>query len=116
MTDFNTIPTDHTLVTLEKIDASPDPKSPPGSWESWIFGSFENPSSLPISYALKGYLMAPIRYGYPMEVFRIERNGVEEYGVFCSTPIVEIRAHGLIETYNSIYRVSYEAEPCKEGR
>lgn len=116
MTDFINIPTHHILVTIEKIDASPDPKSPPRSWESWIIGSFENQSSLPISYSLRGYLMAPIQYGYPMEVFGIERNGVEVYGIFCSTPIVEIWAHGLIETYTSIYRLIVESGLTKEVR
>lgn len=114
--NFIYIPTHHTLVTLEKIDVSPDPISLPTPWDEWIPGRLHNQTSLPISYSLRGYLMAPIRYGYPMEVFRIQRNGVESFGIFHSTPVVDIREGGCVETYNSIYRVSYEAELKKEAR
>jgi len=115
MTHFS-VPTNSLFVSVEKIEASKDPISPPARWENWIFGSFINQGSLPISYALTGYLLAPIRYGHPIEVFRIERNGVEALGIFRSTPVVDIREHGVIETYNSIYRVSFEAGSATEDQ
>jgi hypothetical protein len=106
----------HTRISLEKIDVASNPISPTTRWDEWIAGGLENQGSLPISYSLKGYLMSPIRCGHAMEVCRVERNGVKAFGVFHSTPVVEIRPDGLIETYNSIYRVTYEANSTKEAR
>ena len=57
--------------------------------------------------------MSPIRCGYPIEIFRIQRNGIESFGIFCSTPVVEIREKGIIETYNSIYRLLIETTNAK---
>jgi len=106
--------TNRVLISLEKIDTSPNPTSPPTAWEKWILGSFDNQASLPISYTLKGYLMAQIDVGNPIRLLRIERNGIKALGLFESTPIVEIREEGLIETYNSIYRLSLEESVAKE--
>jgi len=119
MTNTRHIPINIPLISLEKIAVAPNPISPPAPWEEWIPGSLENQFSLPISYSLKGYLLVPIQLGESIHIFRIERNGVVTDGIFRSTPVVEIREDGLIETYNSIYRVSYEAksdELAKEVR
>jgi hypothetical protein len=116
MIDLTNIPSNFTFVSLEKVDATKNPVSAPTPWEEWILGSLKNQASLPISYTLKGYLVNPVRLGRPIQVLRIERNGVKKLGIFCSTPVVELGDHGVVETYNSIYRVSYEANPRKEAK
>lgn len=95
-----------TQVLIIKLSASSNPVAEPGSWEGWIPGSLDNAGSLPVDYELRGFLLAPVRVGEQIHLFRTERNGVEADGYFSSTPIVKIQDASLVETYNSIYRVT----------
>ena len=95
-----------THVLIIKLSASSNPVAEPGSWEGWISGSLDNAGSLPVDYELRGFLLAPVRVGEQIHLFRTERNGVEADGFFYSTPIVRIQDASLVETFNSIYRVT----------
>jgi hypothetical protein len=95
-----------TTVMITKLSACNNPVVGPGSWENWVPGGAENRGSLPVDYELQGVLMAPVRVGGQIHVFRTWRNGVEADGFFESTPIVKIRKPSLVETFNSVYRVS----------
>ena len=95
-----------TSVLITKLSACNNPVVGPGSWDHWIPGCADNQGSLPVDYELQGILMAQVRVGGQLHVFRTCRNGVEADGVFESTPIVTIRDPSLVETLNSVYRVS----------
>jgi len=94
-----------THVLIIKLSASQNPIAEPGSWKGWIPGSLDNAGSLPVDYELSGFLLAPVRVGEQIHLYRTERNGVEADGYFYSTPIVKIQNASLVETFNSIYRI-----------
>ena len=58
--------------------------------------------SLPVDYELEGTLLAPVRLGQQLVVFRHNRNGVAALGLFCSSPVEEI----MVVTGNSVYRLT----------
>ncbi|MDO8539239.1 MAG: hypothetical protein Q7S40_02275 [Opitutaceae bacterium] len=58
--------------------------------------------SLPVDYELEGTLLAPVRLGQQLVVFRHNRNGVAALGIFCSSPVEEI----MVVTGNSVYRLT----------
>jgi len=95
-----------TAVLITKLSACNNPVVGPGCWEHWIPGGADNKGSLPVDYELQGVLLAPVRVGGQIHVFRTCRNGVRADGFFYSTPIVKIREPSLVETFNSVYRVS----------
>lgn len=92
---------------ITKITASQNPVSEPCSWEAWIPGNSLNSGSLPADYELRGVLLDDIRIGECLDVFRTHRNGVACDGHFKSTPVISIGGGGsLVETFNSIYRIT----------
>jgi hypothetical protein len=93
-------------VSLEKLAAAPNPVTSPGTWDEWDMGSSENNGSLPIDYTLHGFLLTPIHIGEAIKMLRTHRNGVERLGYFRSTPVVQFRGENLVETFNSIYRIT----------
>ena len=101
-------------VTVEKIAAAPNPVTSPGTWDEWECGSDQNHGSLPIDYTLVGYLRFPVQIGNPIILLRTHRNGVECLGYFRSTPVVQFRGDQLVETFNSIYRITETIMSDKE--
>jgi len=93
-------------ITLEKIAAAPGAVTSPGSWDQWEEGSPHNRGSLPIDYTLQGFLLIPIQIEIPIVLARTHRNRIEKLGYFRSTPVVQFRDDDLVETYNSIYRIT----------
>ena len=91
------------IVSITKIDKSKSPVSEPGDWETWDLG-VANAHSLPISYQVLGVLLAPVKVGGRIHLFRLARNEVLATGIFTSTPIISIHGNS-IETFNSIYRI-----------
>jgi len=108
--------TEEQFVRLEKISASPSPASRSVPWEEWKLGSRENQGSLPISYTLEGRLLTPIQVGHRIEVLRVRRNGIEALGCFLSTPVVAIREGNIVETSNSVYRITFTHLKGKEAQ
>jgi len=88
-------------VRITKIDAVENPLSPSSTWEDWRHGK-PNSGSLPIDYQLVGYLLRPIRLHESLLVLRIERNGVQAFGIFCTTPVASFE-QGILMTQNSVY-------------
>lgn len=103
-----------TVVRVTKVSAVDDPETLPGSWDTWNPGSLHNVGSLPVDYEVRGVLLGPVREGLPLVVLRTHRNGVAREGRFVSTPVVKVRADGLVETANSIYRIAF-LKPKKRG-
>jgi hypothetical protein len=101
-------------VTLEKLAAAPNPVTSPGTWDEWEMGSSENHGSLPIDYTLEGFLLTPVKIGEAIRMLRTHRNGVERIGYFRSTPVVQFRGEHLVETFNSIYRITETLVSYKE--
>lgn len=97
-------------IKLIKVAESPDAKFKSADWDNYIPGQDNPDVSLPIEYWIKGALIKEPVVGESLFISRTERNGVEAFGYFTSSPIVEISSseHGgfvYIETANSVYLV-----------
>lgn len=90
-------------VRITKIDALECPLAPTSPWEEWNPGK-SNESSPPVNYEVIGYLLRPIRFNESLLALRTERNGIQEFGIFCTTPVAAF-AHGILRTQNSLYFV-----------
>jgi len=95
-----------TNVLIRKLSACRSPVTEPASWADSVHGSSNNSGSLPVSYELRGILLAPVNVGGHIHAFRTWRNGVEADGFFASTTIVRILSGSMVETFNSIYLVT----------
>ncbi|MCX6971024.1 MAG: hypothetical protein NTV93_12865 [Verrucomicrobia bacterium] len=99
---------------MQKVRACVGAAVGPGSWADWVPGGWGNRGSLPVDYELRGVLLAPIRVGEPISVYRTWRNGVSTEGMFLSTAIREIASSGEILTSNSVYRIAaLQAAGCR---
>lgn len=98
------------VVIITKHAAAPSPVTEAGLWNEWNAGKF-NRLSLPIGYLMIGYLLERVEIGGRIKLCRLYRNGVLSLGVFSSTPIVAIHPDGLVETFNSVYRIEPYHEP-----
>lgn len=94
-------------VEVRKVSASAVPHVASGAWEGWVCGSAANRLSLPANYVMRGILMRRVRVGGRIDLMRTQRNGIAAAGSFRSTPIVSISGDGLVETRNSIYRITH---------
>ena len=93
-----------TFVRVIKIAASGNPIAEPAHWNSWKLGEC-NILSLPLLYEMRGFLLAPIQVGMPIQLYRTHRNGVAADGWFTSTIICAVRDHITVETFNSNYQI-----------
>ena len=93
-------------VSVTKHAACLDARVPPGSWDGWVAGGRSNWGSLPVDYEMRGVLLAEIRLGERIFLFRTMRNGVASEGTFLSTTIREIGGSGEVLTANSVYRIA----------
>jgi hypothetical protein len=94
------------LVQLTKLSASPTAVCPAGNWDEYRLGAADNSTSLPVDYALLGYLLVPPRVGHEVQIIRVSRNGVPVFGVFISTVVQQLIEEGFV-TENSVYRLEY---------
>ena len=90
-------------VHITKIDALKNPRFPTSTWKEWKAGHL-NTGSPPVHYELIGYLLRPIRLHESLIALRTERKGVQEFGIFCTTPVTSF-AEGILTTQNSLYFV-----------
>ena len=90
-------------IRITKIDALENPLAPSSTWEGWKPGEF-NSGSPPVHYELIGYLLRPIRLHESLIALRAERNGIQEFGIFCTTPVTSF-TDGILTTQNSLYFV-----------
>lgn len=95
------------FVHLQKIASSSSPVFPSASWEQWHQADLKGGFSLPVSYQLSGFLIEEIRKGESILLLRIKGHDLTTIGIFRSSPVMEVRSDGTVETFNSIYRVSY---------
>lgn len=58
--------------------------------------------NIPIGYFVEGYLLSSVEVGKPVEIERLNRNGVDKYGYF-RTSLVQSVEGNLIVTNNSTY-------------
>jgi hypothetical protein len=79
------------------------PIIPSSSWEDWK-PKKRSKGSLPLRYQISGYLLRPIRVGECMIVLRTERNGVQAFGIFCTSEVSSFEK-GILKTQNSVYHV-----------
>ena len=93
-----------TFVRITKISASDNPVTDPSPWNGWKIGGC-NLLSLPVLYEMRGFLLAPIQVGMPIQLYRTHRNGVAADGWFTSTIICAVRDHITVETFNSNYQI-----------
>lgn len=87
-----------TIVKLGEADAA---RVRAGNWASYVAGSPDNDTSLPVDYELDGFFLEPLIPGFAMRVYRIRRNGLEVPGLFTTSRIVRL----LAVTENSVYRI-----------
>jgi len=96
-------------VRVIKVSECEVPKFKSGDWKTFKVG-LDNPEvSLPIDYEIEGDLIGKIEVGGNIIVSRHKRNGVECFGMFCSSPITKIdneKVSQIVETQNSVYLVS----------
>lgn len=94
------------MVRVIKRAASNNALFPSASWDEWVPGkpSQEN-VSLPVDFQLAGLLLESIEIGQPVDIFRIERNGIYVSGFFRSSPVMGIDEFDRIITNNSVYQI-----------
>lgn len=101
---------------LKRREAS-NPRTPAGSWETWIAGG-DNRLSLPIDYELAGFLIEEVQPGRPMRIRRLWRNGVKADGLFVSTEVSSVtpipEGGLLITTANSVYTMELCSLPSSQ--
>lgn len=99
------------FVRLRKVGAVEAPDYKSGDWTTYRAGTV-NPAdqSLPVGYALEGWLLRMPSVGGRVEVLRILRNGVVCLGYFTSSEVVELEADGF-RTRNSIYSLTVILPP-----
>ena len=93
-------------VTVTKHAACNNPAVEPGSWDHWVAGGWDNTGSFPVDYKMRGVLLAPIRVGEWIFLFRTMRNGVASEGIFLSTKVQKILSPDEALTQNSVYRIA----------
>lgn len=95
------------MVRVIKRATSKNALFPSASWDEWIPGQpSKNNVSLPIDFQFSGLLLEYIQVGHPIEVFRVERNGVYVSGFFRSSQVIEIDEFERIVTINSVYEIT----------
>jgi hypothetical protein len=92
------------VIEVTKLRTAPGAYAPSGSWADYPIGSAEPNTSLPVDYSLVGVLIEQIKLGQPASVLRFSRNGVDQLGIFESSPVTALTPDGFA-TLNSIYRV-----------
>jgi hypothetical protein len=58
--------------------------------------------SLPIEHSIEGFLIYPIKNGYPVYVNRTKRNEVDVLGTFKTSNVIDI-GNNYFKTENSVY-------------
>jgi hypothetical protein len=99
------------LYQIIKTSAAPNAKYAPASKDGFKYGESNEKVSLPIDYHLVGFVNGEIRVGGQLTVTRIERNGVQSFGIFSSSVIENIKEDKknkklLVSTGNSIYELT----------
>ena len=90
-------------VSVMKVDAGDVPAAEAGDLRTYYFGHVNPGRSLPITYSLEGWLVAPPKVGAVVQVLRTWRNGVALPGIFISTPVTAVPNEGEFHTVNSKY-------------
>jgi hypothetical protein len=99
------------LYQIIKTSAAPDAKYAPSPKEGFKYGEINEKVSLPVDYHLVGFVNGEIRVGGQLTVTRIERDGVQNFGIF-STSVIESISEDkenkktLIVTNNSVYELT----------
>jgi hypothetical protein len=57
-----------------------------------------------ISFYIEGRVMSEIMVGKPVVIFKINKNGIPDYGYFYSSIVIEVTENGFV-TQNSVYKV-----------
>jgi len=91
------------LVYLEKIAAREGAIFPPGEAAAYPYGLANNAASLPVHYAMVGWMIGTPRIGQCLLLLRISRNNVHCMGVFRSSPVMAVQ-QDFFWTQNSVYR------------
>lgn len=90
-------------IRIQKVATAPMPDKPPGDPCIYAMGQLNPGISLPIDYWMEGWLQIPITLGGRVLLHRRVRNGVEQTGIFISSPIIAIHNEREFSTANSKY-------------
>ncbi len=102
------------VVRLVKLRPAGNPSAESGNWNTYVPGSADNATSLPIDYEMIGVLLEPPVVGGQVKLLRLERNGVRSMGLFESTRITSVNGNEFT-TQNSVYRWEPYASPATRG-
>lgn len=91
-------------VKVTKLQESENPDFKADNPETHRAGKDNGAVSLPVEYTIEGTLIAEPEVGGFIAVDRTKRNGVECFGYFRSSRIVNV-SEDKIETANSIYLI-----------
>lgn len=76
------------------------------AWEDYVPGMLSGYLTLPVDYAIKGYLQCKVLLGQPVCVKHITEGDTLLKGKFVTSPVVEIFDGGF-RTINSVYSIQY---------
>lgn len=97
------------LIALEKLTAVQHPAFPTPPWDRYEVGTINPTTSLPSGYCILGYLIGEIEIGHPVRILRTNRNGVESFGIFTSSPVTAL-SDNTFATSNSVYEYRFLEE------
>lgn len=91
------------FVRICKIAEAPDAVAQAMPPADYPYGLPESRGSLPVLYAMDGWLLRLPRAGEPVRLLRFARNEVIMPGVYFSSEVVSVPREGEFITLNSIY-------------
>lgn len=95
-------PEEMIYVQLLKTAVAPEARVPPGDPATFPYGRRAEGTSLPVNYALQGWMEGMPTLGRGVTIWRTNRNGVQVFGYFNSTEVVDV-GDRIFVTRNSRY-------------
>lgn len=87
-----------------KVGEALNPYAPASAPKEYRYGVAANEGSLPIWYAVEGWLLQLPLPGRAVRVLRVVRNGLTVPGIFVSSHVITIPRPNEFTTLNSVYR------------
>jgi hypothetical protein len=92
------------MIKITKFSVADKPKAETPNKNNYKYGEDNGEVSLPVDYWAVGNLLEPIKVGKPIKMERFNRNGIECYGIFISSPVTKLCGK-IAETFNSKYLI-----------
>lgn len=91
-------------IRISKLKAVGNPIFSTPNKKDYIPGQDNGPVSLPIDYAVEGYLLADVKLNQSILIDRRKRNDVKTPG-FMRTSFVQSIHKNIVKTDNSVYKI-----------